>query len=90
MRIDGHRNAPPQVIHQLESLPHVRMVESGHPSIHRVLLGIRGAVRMWHGRCGHQAGKTGEAMSGWGSKYGTVTLSVPLKGTGDANVATHL
>lgn len=26
---------------------------------------------------------------GWGMGGGTVTLSVPLKGTGDANVATH-
>lgn len=74
MRIDGHKNAPPQVIHQLESLPHVRMVESGHPSIHGVLLGIRGAVGMWHGRWGHQAGKTGEAMSGWGMGGDTAQL----------------
>lgn len=59
------RNAPPQVVHQLESLSHVRMVESGHPSIHGVLLGVRGAVWMWHSWCGHQAGKTREAMSGW-------------------------
>lgn len=50
--------APPEVVHQLESLPHVRLVEGVHPSIHRVLLGVRGTGGTRRGRCGHQTGKT--------------------------------
>lgn len=57
--------APPEVVHQLESLPHVRLVEGVHPSIHRVLLGVRGTGGTRRGRCGHQTGKTWEAVSGW-------------------------
>ena len=57
--------APPEVVHQLESLPHVRLVEGVHPSIHRVLLWVRGTGGTCRGRCGHQTGKTWEAVSGW-------------------------
>lgn len=59
------KNTPPQVVHQLESFPHVRLVEGVHPSIHCVLLRVcGGAVWAWWGRCGHQTGKTWEAVSG--------------------------
>lgn len=57
---------PAQVVHELEGLPHMRLVEGVNPAVRRVLLWICGAVETRRGRRRrrHQTGETWEAVSG--------------------------